>query len=146
MLTLGLLFIQNVEYVECNQEHLKLLNEQMVYDIDFFNIVFYEENNRFEACRYLKEAEMIALEEEPSALNAYYIYVDGKLLQEILVEKGLGKQNINYVDYLYSFEKEEQKVLLNYHDINRNNRSIYILGIVFLFVLLSLGAVFMSKV
>lgn len=146
MLVLGLLFMQSVEYVECNQNDLILADEQTTYHIDFFNVVFYIDENRLEACRYLEEAETIEIEEEKHVLNAYYIYVDGILLQEIIVEEELGKQNIHYVDYLHNFEKKEQKVIANYENISRNNRSLYILGFLFLFLILSLFLTFVPKV
>ena len=146
MLVLGLLFMQSVEYVECNQNDLILTDEQTTYNIDFFNVVFYKDENRLEACRYLEEAETIEIEEEKHVSNAYYIYVDGILLQEIIVEEELGKQNIHYVDYLHNFEKKEQKVIANYENISRNNRSFYILGFLFLFLMLSLFLTFVLKV
>ena len=146
MLILGLLFMQNVEYVECNQKYLILTDEQTTYNIDFFNVVFYKDENRLEACRYLEDAEKIEIEEEKYVSNAYYIYVDGKLLQEIIVDEELGKQNIHYVEYLHNFEKKEQKVIANYENMSRNNRSFYILGFLFLFVMLSLFLTFVSKV
>ena len=146
MLVLGLLFMQSVEFVECNQKDLIVTDEQTTYHIDFFNVIFYKEENRLEACRYLEEAETIKIEEEKYVSNAYYIYVDGILLQEIIVDEGLGKQNIHYVDYLHNFEKKEQKVIANYENISRNNRSFYILGFLFLFLILSLFLTFVSKV
>ncbi len=146
MLILGLLFMQNVEYVECNQKYLILTDEQTTFNIDFFNVIFYKEENRLEACRYLEDAEKIEIEEEKYVSNAYYIYVDGKLLQEIIVDEELGKQNIHYVEYLHNFEKKEQKVIANYENMSRNNRSFYILGFLFLFVMLSLFLTFVSKV
>ena len=146
MLVLGLLFMQSVEFVECNQKDLIVTDEQTTYHIDFFNVIFYKEENRLEACRYLEEAEIIKIEEEKYVSNAYYIYVDGILLQEIIVDEGLGKQNIHYVDYLHNFEKKEQKVMANYENISRNNRSLYILGSLFLFLILSLFLTFVSKV
>lgn len=146
MFILSLLFMQSVEYVECNHEYLVLSDEEITYNIDFFNVIFYEEENRLEACRYLKEAERIEIEEEKYVYNAYYIYVDGLLLQEIIVEEELGKQNINYVEYLHDFEKEEQRVMANYEIVHRNNRSIYILGFLFLFLILSIIFTFGLKV
>ena len=146
MLVLGLLFMQSVEFVECNQNYLILTDEQTTYNIDFFNVIFYKEENRLEACRYLEDAEKIEIEEEKYVSNAYYIYVDGILLQEIIVDEELGKQNIHYVEYLHNFEKKEQKVMANYENISRNNRSFYILGFLFLFLMLSLFLTFVSKV
>lgn len=146
MLTLSLLFMQSVEYVECNQNYLILKDEQMTYDIDFFNVIFYEDDSRIEACRYLNEADTIEIEEEKYVLNGYYIYVDGKLLQEIIVEKDLGKQNIHYVGYLHNFEDKEQKIMANYENMNRNNHSFYVLGFLFLFLLISLCFTFVIKV
>lgn len=146
MLILGLLFMQSVEYVECNQENLILTDEQTTYNIDFFNVIFYKEENRLVACRYLEEAERIEIESEKHVSNAYYIYVDGILLQEIIVDEELGKQNIHYVEYLHNFEKKEQKVMANYENMSRNNRSFYILGFLFLFVMFSLFLTIVSKV
>lgn len=146
MLILGLLFMQSVEYVECNQENLILTDEQTTYNIDFFNVIFYKEENRLVACRYLEEAERIEIESEKHVSNAYYIYVDGILLQEIIVDEELGKQNIHYVEYLHNFEKKEQKVMANYENMSRNNRSFYILGFLFLFVMFSLFLTIVSRV
>ena len=146
MLILGLLFMQSVEYVECNQENLILTDEQTTYNIDFFNVIFYKEENRLVACRYLEEAERIEIESEKHVSNAYYIYVDGILLQEIIVDEELGKQNIHYVEYLHNFEKKEQKVMANYENMSRNNRSFYILGFLFLFVMFSLFLTIVLKV
>ena len=146
MFILGLLFMQSVEYVECNQKYLILTDEKTTYNVDFFNVIFYKEENRLEACRYLEEAEIIEIEEEKYVSNAYYIYVDGILLQEMIVEEELGKQNIHYVEYLHNFEKKEQKVIANYENMSRNNRSFYILGFLFLFLTLSLFLTFVSKV
>ena len=112
MLILGLLFMQSVEYVECNQNYLILTDEQTTYHIDFFNVIFYKEENRLEACRYLEDAEKSEIEEEN----------------------------------LHNFEKKEQKVMANYENISRNNRSFYILGFLFLFLMLSLFLTFVSKV
>ena len=53
MFILGLLFMQTVEYVECNQEYLILMDEETTYHVDFFNVIFYKEENRVEACKYL---------------------------------------------------------------------------------------------
>ena len=47
MFILGLLFMQTVEYVECNEEYLILMGEEITYNIDFFNVIFYEESNLF---------------------------------------------------------------------------------------------------
>ena len=146
MFILGLLFMQTVEYVECNEEYLILMGEEITYNIDFFNVIFYEESNRLEACRYIEEANEIKIEEEKYIFNAYYIYVDGILLQEMIVKEELGKQNIHYVDYLHNFEKKEQKVIANYENIKRNNRSFYILGFLFLFLVISLFLTFVIKV
>lgn len=134
--------MHSVEYVECNQEHLILIDEEITYDIDFFNVIFYENSGREEACRILQDAKTIVIEEEKIVDNAYYIYVDEKLLQEIIVEKELGKQNIKYVGYLHNFEKNEHNVVADYQHKNRNNRSFYILGFLFLFLLLSLWGTF----
>lgn len=146
MFILSLLFMQSVEYVECNQEYLILMDEETTYHVDFFNVIFYKEENRVEACKYLENADKIEIEEEKYVSNAYYIYVDGLLLQELIVEEELGKQNINYVEYLHNFEKKEQKVIANYENIKRNNRSFYILGFLFLFLMLSLFLTFVIKV
>lgn len=45
MLVLGLLFMQSVEFVECNQKDLIVTDEQTTYHIDFFNVIFYKEEN-----------------------------------------------------------------------------------------------------
>lgn len=146
MFVLGLLFMQSVEYVECNQEYMIFSNEENTYNIDIFNVVFYEENGKMEVCKYLSEAGIIEIEEEKYVPNAYYIYLDGKLLQEIIVEEGLGKQNIHYIGYLHNFEMNETHVMSEYRKENNENRSIYILGFLFLFLLLSLGSILVTKV
>lgn len=126
-----------VEYNTCSEKQLILESQNEVLQIDFFNVIFYDESSRLKTCEYLKEAEKIELEEEPYAKDAYYIYVDGKLLQEIIIDSQLGKKNVDYVEYKYDLEEKEIFTMTHMNQPIRTNRSFFILGIVLLGICLS---------
>lgn len=126
-----------VNVIVCNEEVLVLQDEYEVYDIDFFNLVFYSDEKRIEACKYLYNGE-IKLEQEPLAKDSYYIYVDNQMIQEIAVEKQWAKINFNYSEYLHIIEKDEVISVSYNNEVVRNNNAIIFLVSIFLCFLLSL--------
>lgn len=136
MLALSLLLLFNVQYTACDTNQLIFTQEEKNYSIDFFNVLFYDEQSHLKACEYLKNSDVIELEEEPLVENAYYIYTDGKLFQSVIIEKGWARVNMEFKGYLHSLKSEEVIVLANYEKVNRNNLSLWILsGLLILFCL-----------
>ena len=106
---------------------------------DFFNILFNGKDERISACQYLLQTHEIELEQEPLAQNAYYIYVDEKLFQEVAVEKGWARINLNYPEYLHEIKEETREVNAKEHTVNVNNASLFILCTLFFLILLCGG-------
>lgn len=127
-----------VSIVSCNEEVLILQDEYNLYNIDFFNLIFYSDENRIEACKYLNNGE-ITIEKEPLAKESYYIYVDNQLIQEIAVENEWAKTNLNYPEYLHIIEKDETIIVNTDVEIERNNYSIIILLSLFFIFLICLS-------
>ncbi|MGN1343223.1 MAG: hypothetical protein ACI4U3_01495 [Traorella sp.] len=125
----------NVEMVKCDSQSLQFKDENNIYDIDFFNVHFIDEN-RTQACEYLTKQQNIQLEKEPLAQNAYYIYIDEKLFQEILLEKEWAKVNLNYPEYLHQIKTEHVRVNAFVSMVSIKNHSFFILSGLFILVLL----------
>lgn len=135
MLALTLMLMINVEMVKCDSQSLQFKDENNIYDIDFFNVHFIDEN-RTQACEYLTKQQNIQLEKEPLAQNAYYIYIDEKLFQEILLEKEWAKVNLNYPEYLHQIKTEHVRVNAFVSMVSIKNHSFFILSGLFILVLL----------
>ncbi len=127
-----------VNVVSCNEEVLILQDEYNLYNIDFFNLIFYSDENRIEACRYLNNGE-ITIEKEPLAKDGYYIYVDNQLIQEVAVENEWAKIILNYPEYLHIIEEDEVKVVTADVQTSRNNYSIIVLFSLFFIFIISLS-------
>ena len=136
MLVLSLLLLTGVNYVACDETQLILASEKEEYKIDFFNVLFYDEQSRLKACEYLKKSDTIKLEEEPNAENAYYIYTDDQLLQRKLIENKWARINVDYEGYLYDIKQEEVIVLASYDMPKRENVSLWLLLGLFLLMCL----------
>lgn len=133
---MSLFLLANV--VSCNEEVLILQNEYNVYNIDFFNLIFYSDEKRIEACKYLSNGE-ITIEKEPLAIDGYYIYVDNQLIQEIAIENEWAKIILNYPEYLHIIEEDKSVVITKDVHISRNNHSITLLLSLFFVFIISLS-------
>lgn len=122
--------------ITCNEEVLIINDGIEQVNIDFFNLVFYNEETRIKTCKYLENKE-ITLEKEPLGKDSYYIYVNDKLIQEIAVEEEWAKINLNYPEYLHIIEKDEKMISTNTIKRNINNNSIFVLMSMFFVFLVS---------
>lgn len=135
MVILSLFLFIGVEYSVCDENKLIFKEDNQIYDIDFFNLIFVDDKSRSLTCEYLSQANSIEIEKEPLAQNSYYIYVDDKLLHEIVIDQGWAKINLNYPEYLHQIKKNDEVISLNVNQYNKNNRSFYILTrLLFVFV------------
>ena len=132
----SLLLWSSVSLVRCDETQLLFMNEEVQIQTDFFNILFYEEEGRQKACEYLEKAEVIQLEEEIMAENAYYIYTDEVLLQSKLIDEGLARVNIEFEGYLHKLQKEEVIVVAQSEKIKRENPSIWVISGLFVLCIL----------
>lgn len=139
MLYLSLLLLVSVEYSQCDENHLVFTSPQNTYEIDFFNVLFYDEHSRLEACNLIQKASTIELERELLAKDAYYIYIDDRLLQKVVIDQELARVNINYPEYLHQFEKDEVITVAQYEQMNTNNSSIIVLSTLILLLGISIG-------
>ena len=57
-----------VSIVSCNEEVLILQDEYNLYNIDFFNLIFYSDENRIEACKYLNYPEYLHIIEKDETI------------------------------------------------------------------------------
>ena len=122
--------------VTCNEEVLIINVGMEQYDIDFFNLIFYSDESRIEACKFLENKE-ITLEKEPLGKDSYYIYANNRLIQEIAIEEEWAKINLNYPEYLHIIEEDEMVISINSTKRNTNNHSIFILISMFFIFLVS---------
>lgn len=136
MWILSLLLLTNVNYKVCDETRLVFENEEKEYQIDFFNVLFYDEQSRLKACEYLKESSLIELQEEPNAENAYYIYVNDQLFQTKLIENKWARVNVNFEEYLHDLKQKEVIVSADYDLPKRENASLWVLLGLFLLLCL----------
>ena len=135
-----------VNVVSCNEEVLILQDEYDLYNIDFFNLIFYSDEKRIEACKYLNNGE-ITIEKEPLAKEGYYIYVNDQLIQEIALKNEWAKINLNYPEYLHIIEEDEIMVVNTNMKTERNNYSIItLLSLFFIFVISLSLFILVSKI
>lgn len=111
-LLLSFFLMSDVQVSVCDGEHLVFQKEEQIINAEYFNILFYHEKDRLIACDKLAKAERIDLETEINMENGQpvqvYVFVDGKLLQEILVNEGLAREVLHDPMLKYHNLKEEK--------------------------------------
>lgn len=133
---MSLLLWVNVSLARCDETQLVFMNEETQIQTDFFNVLFYDESGRQQACEYLKKAEIIQLEEEVTMDNAYYIYIDEVLLQSKLINEGVARVNVEFEGYLHKLQKDEVIVIAQNEKPERENSSLWVLSGLFLLCIL----------
>lgn len=128
-----------VEYHTCNENQLILLDEEEMIETDFFNLLFYDVSKRKIACSYLEKQEHLTIVEEPKSENGVYLFVDGKLFQEIAIENKWARVNMHYEGYLYDLSQEERIVHAHVSQPIYENASLSILTFLLLFLVLCVG-------
>ena len=113
-LLMSFFLMSDVQVSVCDSEHLVFQKEEQMINADYFNIMFYNEEDRLVACEKLSKAKQIDIETESNMENGQpllvYVFVDGKLLQEILVNEGLAREVL-------------RDPMLKYHHLNKHTES-----------------------
>ena len=102
--------LKQVTYKTCDEIQLIFLLEEKEISISFFNLIFFDEEKRMNACKYLQDAKKIQLEEEPLSNTEYYIFTDDVLFQKKAIEEKWARASMNYEGYLYDLSEHEMIV------------------------------------
>lgn len=106
---LSLLLFSSVQIESCG-DVIVVMNQNQRTTIQLFNVIYNDQESREKACSYLKKAEKVELIEEPLAQSAYYIKVDGRIFQEVIIEQDWGRIEVCFPEYLYLNEKTEESI------------------------------------
>lgn len=101
----------NVSYVSCTPEEIVVRHKDENLKIALFNIAITKDEAKKITCDVLKHAKKIQMEIDPSSkieeVLPVYVFVDGKLLQEELIEKSLAYPLIKNPEYTYEERLEK---------------------------------------
>lgn len=104
----------SVSLAICNSYQLVFMQEENKIEASFFNITV-EEAYWDQVCAYLEKADRIELEKEVlihEEYDEYYVFVEGILMQEIIIQNHWGQVKIPNPEYQYVLNKPQvaQKV------------------------------------
>lgn len=96
---------------KCNEKQLIFLQDEQIIEADFFNIIFHDPAARVHACEMIENADKIKIEKDKLIQEEnYYIFLDGKLLQEILIQEDMAEIMIDYPDYKYISQMQKKEI------------------------------------
>lgn len=97
-------------------------------------------------CNMLKNAKKIEIEydENSNKLDKYerhlvWVFVDGKLLQNLIIQEGLGKVDYLYGDYKYTKDLQASELIAKNNNVGMwedSNNELYIIGITLILVII----------
>lgn len=100
-----------VEYAECVNNTIILEDEGEQFQVTLFNVKMKNEKGINYACDVLKDAKEVSFELDPTSQIkdpfSVYLFVDGELLQEVLLKQNYAYIMIHNPEYLYYDEMEE---------------------------------------
>lgn len=127
------LFNQQVDVIDC-KDYLTVIDQQEEKQIDFFNLLFYPSQQE-KACQFIMHAKKIQLVEENNVEDAYYVMVDGVLLQEMAIQQDWARINSRNPQFLYAKEMRKEKEIMVVNqpkEVKLNMKSWLILGVLLL--------------
>lgn len=107
-------FLTNTLYpaqkVDCNENQIRVFYEGNWFSINLFNVFVHEDVN---VCTYLEGDITFEFEELLDIKEPYsaYLFVDGKLLQNVLVDEGKASVLNNSLAYKYQIKEESKAVM-----------------------------------
>lgn len=123
----------------CNEKKLIFIDEEKLIETDFFNLLFYDDLKRLNACDYLKKQEYLTIVEEPKSESGVYVFVNGRLFQEIAIENKWARINMDYDGFMFKLSREEIVVNAKTIQPEYENASITILTLLLLFFVICAG-------
>lgn len=105
-------FVSDVRYeikeYTCKANQISIFYENTWTDIELFNINI---QNDVDVCAYLEGSIEVEFEKNvQSHTHLAYVFVDGVLLQESLVEKGLASVKLASPAFKYTFQNKKEAV------------------------------------
>lgn len=95
----------------CENNQIKAKYEEEWYDVDLFNAFVKEEAD---VCSYIKEEAQIEFDSYAKIENPLrvYLFVEGALLQQTLIDDGLATPKIENPNYQYQLEKKQEEAVV----------------------------------